>query len=29
MPVNASYEFANAEKHYLEAQTDNEKLIAL
>lgn len=29
MPVNASYEFANAEKHYNEAQTDNEKLLAL
>jgi len=29
MPVNASYEFANAEKHFLEAQTDSEKLAGL
>ena len=29
MPVNASYEFANAEKHFQDAQTDNEKLLAL
>jgi small GTP-binding protein len=29
MPVNASYEFANAEKQYNEAQTDNERLLAL
>ncbi len=29
MPVNASYEFANAEKKFLEAKTDEEKLEAL
>jgi small GTP-binding protein len=29
MPVNASYEFAAAEKHYGDAQTDEEKLVAL
>lgn len=29
MPVNASYEFANAEKQFLAAQTDDEKLLAI
>lgn len=29
MPVNASYEFANAEKQFQEAQTDEDKLLAL
>jgi len=29
MPVNASYEFATAEKHYNDAKTDEEKLVAL
>jgi len=29
MPVNASYEFANAEKKFFSAQTDEEKLLAL
>jgi ribosome-interacting GTPase 1 len=29
MPVNASYEFANAEKQFLAAQTDSEKLEGL
>jgi len=29
MPVNASYEFANAEKKLFAAQTDEEKLVAL
>jgi len=29
MPVNADYEFANAEKSFFEAQTDSEKLLAL
>jgi small GTP-binding protein len=29
MPVNASYEFANAEKKFIESKTDEEKLLAL
>lgn len=29
MPVNASYEFAAAEKHYNDAKTDEDKLVAL
>ena len=29
MPVNASYEFANAEKQFIEAKTDEERLLGL
>ena len=29
MPINANYEYTNAEARYLEAKTDEEKLIAL
>lgn len=29
MPINATYEYANAEEKYSEAQTDSERLIAL
>jgi len=29
MPINASYEFSNAEKQFYSAQTDEEKLLAL
>ncbi len=29
MPINAGYEYANAEQEYYEAQTDEEKLLAL
>jgi len=29
MPINANYEYANAEKQFLSAKTDSEKLVAL
>ena len=29
MPINANYEYANAEEKYLQAQTDEERILAL